>query len=88
MSLAGPPPVSTNPVLRLVGDLRAERAVPVPFPPGETGFNLRRTKSFADDPLTLLLDAYDRFGPVFTLRIFHGRVNTFGSSMVTSYSRW
>src|SRR3954449_10019356 len=74
MSLAGPPPVSTNPVLRLVGDLRAERAVPVPFPPGETGFNLRRTKSFADDPLRLLLDSYERYGPVFTLRIFHGRV--------------
>jgi cytochrome P450 len=74
MSLAGPPPVSTNPVLRLVGDLRAERNVPVPFPPGDTRPSLRRTERFARDPLTLLLAAYERYGPVFTLRIFHGRV--------------
>src|SRR4051812_42284609 len=74
MSLAGPPPVSTNPVLRLVGDLRAERTVPVPFPRGEQRFSLRRTRRFAEDPLHLLLDAYERYGPVFTLRIFHGRV--------------
>src|SRR3954470_9378878 len=74
MSLAGPPPVSTNPVLRLVGDLRAERNVPVPFPPGDTSPSLRRTRGFADDPLRMLLDAYERHGPVFTQRIFHGNV--------------
>jgi cytochrome P450 len=74
MSLAGPPPVSTNPVLRLVGDLRAERNVPVPFPPGDMTPSLRRTKGFAEDPLTMLLDAYERHGPVFTQRIFHGNV--------------
>jgi cytochrome P450 len=74
MSLAGPSPVSTNPVLRLVGDLRAERRVPVPLPPGETSPSLDRTRRFARDPLTLLLDAYERYGPVFTLRIFHGPV--------------
>src|SRR5436190_19101282 len=74
MSLAGPQPVSTNPILRLASDLRAERAATVPFPVGETGFSAKRTRMMLRDPLGLLLDAYERYGPVFTLRIFHGRV--------------
>src|SRR3954453_16574277 len=73
MSLAAPPPVSTNPVLRLVHDLR-ERHVPVPFPPGDVRPSLRRTRGFATDPLRMLLDAYERHGPVFTQRVFHGNV--------------
>src|SRR3954447_26990329 len=72
MSLAGPPPVSTNPFLRLAEDLRSERRAPVAFPPGDTRPSLRRTERFARHPLPLLLDAYERYGPVFTLRIFHG----------------
>jgi cytochrome P450 len=74
MSLAGPQPVSTNPILRLVGDLRSERAATVPFPPGHTNFSARRTRRMMRDPLGLLLESYGRFGPVFTLRVFHGRV--------------
>jgi len=58
----------------LLGDLRDERAATVPFPPGETGFSLARTRRFAADPLPMLLDAYERFGPVFTLRLFHSNV--------------
>jgi cytochrome P450 len=72
MSLAGPPPVSTNPLARLAEDLRRERAAEVPFPPGETRPSMRRTQRFAADPLHVLLELYARFGPVFTLRIFHG----------------
>src|SRR5687768_285370 len=74
MSLAPPPPVSTNPFRRLFGDLRAEFDADVDFPPGDTAPSLVRTKRFAEHPLPLLLDAYERYGPVFTLRIFHGRV--------------
>src|SRR3954464_8880337 len=74
MSLAGPPPVSTNPLRRLALDFRAERDAPVPFPPGDTSPSLRRTRAFANHPLPLLLEAYERYGPVFTLRIFHGNV--------------
>jgi cytochrome P450 len=74
MSLAPPPPVSTNPLRRLVDDLRVELSADVPFPPGDTKPSLARTKRFAEHPLPLLLDAYERYGPVFTLRIFHGRV--------------
>ena len=44
----------------------------MPFPPGETSFSLTRTRRMAQDPLGLLLEGYERFGPVFTMRIFHG----------------
>ena len=69
---APPPPAHTNPFARMAHDLRRERAATVPFPPGDTSFSLRRTRSFAECPLPVLLDARRRYGPVFTLRIFHG----------------
>ncbi len=72
MALVGPEPISFNPWRRLTSDLLAERRTEVPFPPGDTSFSLARTRRFADHPLPVLLDAYERFGPVFTLRIFHG----------------
>src|SRR3954468_11862587 len=74
MSLVGPEPVSTNPFLRLARDWRDERRVAVPFPRGDTSFSARPTRQALLDPLHLLLDAYDRHGPVFTLRLFHGKV--------------
>src|SRR5512133_188878 len=55
-------------------DLRLERAATVPFPPGLTRVNLRRASRFAHQPLPLLLDCYERFGPVFTIRVFHSNV--------------
>ncbi len=72
MALVGPAPISFNPLRRLAGDLVAERRTTVPFPPGETWFSLRRTRGFALYPLRVLLDGYERFGPVFTMRVFHG----------------
>jgi retinoid hydroxylase len=73
MALVGPPPVQVgNPLAAVLDDLRAERAASVPFPPGETSFSLRRTTRFATDPLALLLESYERYGPVFTLRLLHG----------------
>jgi cytochrome P450 len=75
MSLVGPkPPPRINPLLFLLEDVREERSNPVSFPPGETSFSMARTMRFASDPLALLLESYERFGPVFTLRIFHGNV--------------
>ena len=74
MPLNGPAPISFNPVRRLTSDLLAERRAGAPFPPGEKSFSIRRTRGFSTDPLTLLLDAYERFGPVFTMRVFHGNV--------------
>jgi cytochrome P450 len=72
MALVGPESISFNPLRRLVSDLLAERRTEVPFPSGETRFSLSRTRAFANYPLPVLLDAYERFGPVFTMRIFHG----------------
>ena len=72
MALASPAPLrSYNPFVVLVHDLLDERSATVPFPPGETWPSLRRTRRFANDPLPLLLESYERFGPVFTLRLFH-----------------
>lgn len=72
MPLASPAPLrSYNPLVVLVQDLLDERAATVPFPPGETRPSLARTRRFANEPLPLLLECYERFGPVFTLRILH-----------------
>ena len=72
MALVGPEPISFNPARRLAGDLIAERRTRTPFPPGDTSFSMQRTRRFASSPLPVLLEAYERYGPVFTLRIFHG----------------
>jgi cytochrome P450 len=75
MALVGPPPLlNKNPFSVLLSDLREERSAAVPFPPGETRPSLTRTRRFADDPLSLLLESYERFGPIFTLRLLHGNV--------------
>ena len=75
VTLVGPPPLlNSRPVSVLLEDLRSERRATVPFPPGETRVSLARTRRFADDPLPLLLESYERFGPVFTLRLFHSNV--------------
>jgi cytochrome P450 len=73
--VASPPPLrAMNPLLAIVKDLQAERAAEVPFPPGATDFSMARTRRFTEDPLPLLLESYERYGPVFTLRLFHGNV--------------
>jgi cytochrome P450 len=55
-------------------DLRDERSATVPFPLGETRFSVSRTRRFAVEPLPILLEAYERYGPIFTLRLFHSNV--------------
>lgn len=75
MSLAGPPPpVTTNPFARMAEDLRIERRLRTPFPPGHTSVSPARSFRFIREPLPELLAAYGRFGPVFTLRVFHQNV--------------
>ena len=74
MPLRPPPPVPSNPLVRIAHDVAAERRATVPFPPGDTRVCLRRTNGFRVDPLPILLDAYRRHGPVFTQRVFHGNM--------------
>jgi cytochrome P450 len=72
--LESPPLRHENPFRILVQDLADERAATVPYPPGDTGFSLARTKRFIEEPLPLLLEAYEHHGPIFTLRILHSNV--------------
>jgi cytochrome P450 len=75
MALVGPPPMlRSNPFSVLMSDLRDERSATVPFPAGETRLSLARTRRFAAEPLPMLLESYERFGPIFTLRLFHSNV--------------
>ncbi|MFI4985361.1 MAG: cytochrome P450 [Solirubrobacterales bacterium] len=75
MALVGPTPlVDSKPLAVLLSDLRDERSASVPFPPGETRFSMSRTRRWAEDPLSVLLESYERFGPIFTLRLLHGNV--------------
>lgn len=74
MAVEAPEQLNGNPLLRIVNDLATERRADVPFPPGPNDFNIARTFQFVRDPLPVLLPAYHRYGPVFSMRIFHGRV--------------
>jgi cytochrome P450 len=74
MSLVGPEPYPSNPLRQLATDWRAEhRARTVNWPPGDNRFHPLRTHRLTTDPLDLLLDAYERHGPVFTMRILSSR---------------
>ncbi len=70
-----PPPLRhENPFRILVRDLADERAATVPYPPGDKSFSLARTKRFIEEPLPLLLEGYERYGPIFTMRVLHSNV--------------
>jgi cytochrome P450 len=72
--LARPPEMSGNPLRRVVTDLADEWRGRGKFPPGETSFSRLRTHQIANDPLPLLLGAYEKHGPIFSLRLLHSRV--------------
>ena len=69
-----PPPISYSPFRRLAADLVDEARAGRGFPPGSTNFSLARTHQVAHDPLPLLLEHYERYGPIFTMRLLHSRV--------------
>ena len=71
---ARPPTPTSNPLALMIGDVLADRRAPAPFPPGELSFDLRRTNRYVKDPLGVLLESYERYGPVFTLKILHHNV--------------
>jgi cytochrome P450 len=73
-TLSPPPLRHENPFRILLQDRADERAATVPYPPGDTSFSLGRTKRFNDDPLPLLLEGYERYGPIFTMRVLHSNV--------------
>jgi cytochrome P450 len=64
-------PPDTTSIGQLLDDLRFERTVRGKLPPGPTSISLRRTRQLTRDPLPVLLECYERYGPVFTVRMFH-----------------
>jgi cytochrome P450 len=72
--VARPPQMSANPLRRVAADLYEEWRERGKFPPGPTDFSLGRTHQIAHDPLPLLLGAYERHGPIFSMRLLHSRV--------------
>jgi len=74
MGSVAPDRVTTNPLWWLYQDLRLERQSSGPLPPGELDFSVARTRRFARDPLPAMLEAYRRYGPIFTLRVLHAPV--------------
>lgn len=71
MAATIPPAPSQNPIARTAWDLRHEAAQGRRYPPGDTGFSMARTTQFASDPLPVLFDSYERYGPVFSVRVLH-----------------
>jgi cytochrome P450 len=68
-----PPRMSANPLKRVVDDVRCEWQAKGGFPPGPKNFSASRTHQLAHDPLPVLLEAYERYGPIFSMRLLHIR---------------
>jgi cytochrome P450 len=68
---APPPAVPAGVLARIQSDLRSTRAARGKWPPGELSFSMKRTRDFEREPLPLLLDMYERYGPVFTMRLLY-----------------
>ena len=60
-------------IQRMVSDVADELLSRGSLPPGETGFSPLRTHRFQRDTLPMMLSYHERFGPIFTVRIFHRR---------------
>jgi cytochrome P450 len=66
--------MSPNPVRRVVADMVDEWRGRGKFPPGPGDFSFSRTHRIAHDPLPILLEAHERYGPIFSMRLLHSRV--------------
>jgi cytochrome P450 len=56
---------------RVVSELRAELRDRPELPPGDLRFSLARTHRLQRDTLRMMLEHYERYGPVFTVRALH-----------------
>ena len=66
-----PAPIATNPVSIVAGDFVDEWRARGRYQPGPLNWDLRRTLQFTHDPLPILLPLYERYGPIFTVRMMH-----------------
>ena len=69
----GPRPAFPGP-LAVYSDIRDERRAlrRMPFPAGENSFSFRNTWRFRRDVLNLVLESYEKHGPIFGMRILFG----------------
>ena len=75
MPLTGPAAAAPFQPVRGDGARRARGARQRgPVPAGRRASSMARTRRFANEPLELLLECYERYGPVFTVRVLHGNV--------------
>lgn len=75
MTLQAPPPFRhTNLLAVVASEIVEEWTGQVAYPPGETSLSLARLKRFNEDARGLLLENYERFGPVFTVRMLQRRL--------------
>lgn len=74
MAVTAPRPLESRPWRRVTDDLREQHALADRLPPGPTAFSFARTRRMLVDPVPVLLDAYERHGPVFTIRILYANV--------------
>ncbi len=72
-ALTPPVAVSQNPFVRIAQDLRGEWRTRGRYPPGPTHLSVKNTYGIVRDPLPILLGLYERHGPIFTTRLFHGK---------------
>ena len=72
--LKRPPEMSPNPARRVAEDLVTEWRGRGKYPPGPNDFSFARTHKIAHEPLPLLLEAYEQYGPIFSMRLLHSRV--------------
>ena len=73
MAAAAPARASrTAQLRRIAADVRTELRLRGRYPPGDMSFSAGRTHRMATDPLPVLLSCYERYGPVFSVRILHG----------------
>ncbi|MDQ6779090.1 MAG: cytochrome P450 [Actinomycetota bacterium] len=56
---------------RVASELRAELRDRPQLPPGDLRFSLARTHRLQRDTLRMMLEHYERYGPVFTVRALH-----------------
>ncbi|HEV7615767.1 MAG TPA: cytochrome P450 [Solirubrobacterales bacterium] len=71
--VAPPPHLSQNPFRRVFGDVAFELKGRQNLPPGPVDLSFSRTHQVAHDPLPLLLEAYEKHGPIFSMRLLHIR---------------
>jgi cytochrome P450 len=74
MGVTPPPSVPAGVLQRLASDMRWQRQARGQWPRGELSFSMRRTREFEREPLRLLLRCYERYGPVFTIRVLYAPI--------------